>query len=114
MEITILINRYRLVTATSCRLRLVLQVHTDSTVLCLYVDKCDVVFRKHWVFNATDLDLESVLVEPCYNRYMLLKTRIYCSRYQFLHLFAAANNRNLNVYNLLYNVTAMAASIKFH
>ena len=97
-----------------CRNRLILEIHSDATVLSLYIYECDVMFRKHRVLHTADLDPESMLINPCNRRNMLLKTCIDCSRYQFFHLLTAADHWYLTVHYLLYNVAAMAASIKFH
>ena len=114
MQIAILIHSYRLIITKYCRNRHILEIHTDTSVLCLYIYECNVMLRKHWVLYTADLNSESMLIKPYNCRDMLLETCIYCSRYQLFHLLTAADHRHLTVYNLLYNVTAMAASIKFH
>ena len=115
MEIAVLIYCYRLAsTSADYSLRLIFKVNTDTSVFCLHIDECNVVFRKHRMSHTTDLNLDRAIIKSCHYRYMLLHACIYRICYKFLHLFTAAYYRNLRINNFHNNVTAMAASVKFN
>ena len=95
MQIAVLIYCYRLrIAYADHRLRLVCKVDTDTSGLCLDINECDVMLRKHRMRHAAHLDLDLATIELCYNRNMLLVACIHCIRDQLLHLLAAANNWN--------------------
>ena len=115
MKIAVLIDGNRLLIAYAYdSLRLVLEVNTDTTVLCLDIDERDVVLWEHRVGHAAYLNLDCAVIKLCNYRYMLLKTCIYCSRYKLHHLLTATNHWNLAVNNLLDNIAAMATLKEFH
>ena len=115
MKIAVFIDCHRLLIAYAYySLWLILEVNTDTTVLCLDIDERYVVLWEHRVGHAADLYLDCAVIKLCNYRHMLLKTCIYCSWHKFHHLLTAAYNWNLAVNNLLDHIAAMAALIKFH
>ena len=68
---------------------------------------------QHRVSHTSNLDLHGLIIKPSHNREVLLYAGLYCSRNEFLHPLSTAYYRNLLIYNLLYNIAAMRAFIKF-
>ena len=92
--------------------RLILKIHTDTSVLCLDIDECDMVLRKHRVMYTSDLNLDGLVINPCHEWNMLLETCIHCTRDKLFHLLTTAYNWDFRVHYLLYYIAAMCAFIK--
>jgi len=115
MQVAVFIygHRFSCACAYFC-FRLVFEINTDASVFIFHIYECDVMFRKHRMWDASDLDLDPAVVDACYDRYMLFVACIHCVRDELLHLFSAAHNRNLGINHLDDDVAAMAAFVEFY
>lgn len=115
MQVAVFIYGYRLASACAYfSFRLVFEIDPDASVFIFHIYECDVMFRKHRMRDASDLDLDPAVIDAGYYRYMLLVACIHCVRDEFLHLFSAAHDRDLGINHLDDDVAAMAAFVEFH
>ena len=95
MQVTVFIYSFDLAGAVAYfRFRLVLEVYPDASGVCLHIYEGNVMFRKHGVWNASNLYLDPAFVDSRYYRNMLLIACIHCVRDKFLHLLSAADYGN--------------------
>ena len=114
VQVAVFIDCYRSALAgTYLGFGTVSEVEALSSVLSFHIYETDVVFRSHWMRDASDFYLHSASIKKCHHRNMLFVACIHCVRYQFFHLFSAAYYRDLRVYEFLNDIAAMTASVKF-
>ena len=113
MQITILVNGLWLAIASAdYRFGLVGQVYSYTTRLGLDIDKDNMVFGEHRVSLATNLNLDSTIVDMLNYGNVLLVAGIDCVGNHLLHLLTATNYGYARIYDLLNHIAAMAALIK--
>lgn len=114
MQVAILIHGYDLlITYADLRFGLVFQVDADATTLGLDVDKYDVVFRKHRVGYAADLDFNLPIAQILDYGHVLFAAGIYRVGDELFHLLATANNLDARIYDLFDYIATMTALVKF-
>lgn len=95
VQITVLIYCCRLFVRIEIGYSFSLRVSDLEAFFCLEDYETDMVLREHRVRGASDLDADSVLIEPLHYRDVLFKTGIYAAGFQLLHFLSAADHRNI-------------------
>ena len=114
MKVAVFINGNRFIlTCAEESLRLILKIDTHPPILCLDVNECDEVLRKHRMRYASDFNLDCTVIDFGNYRYMLFIACIYRVRNHFRHLLSAAYDRHLGIHDLDDDVAAMTASVEF-
>ena len=90
-------------------LGLIAQIDTDTAILRLDIDECDVVLGQHRVRHATHFDFDRAVVNSGNDGQVLLDARLDGIGHELLHLLATTNNGDIRIDDLLDHIAAMAA-----
>ena len=88
------------------------KIYSDTSPICLYIDKGNMMLSCHRMRLTTHLHTNMTIINPSNLRNMLLNTGINQIRNKLHHHLPATHNRNLGIHKLNNHITAMAAPIK--
>ena len=113
VQVTVFVDCHRLVLANAdpC-FRFVLEIYPYSSVFRFHIDESYMMLGNHRMSQTTYPYLYRTVIRSGDNRDMLFTACIHRIRNQFLHLFTAADHRNLGIHNLHDYIAAMTASVK--